>query len=171
MTAASGRTDRDAEEPALASTDGRQSPRALAIARGALRTLLQLGLRGLPEVELANGRRADLMAVSEAGEIWIIEIKSSVEDFRSDQKWAEYRPFCDRLLFAVDREFPQDLIPADAGLIVADRFGGELLRRSAAHPLSAQRRKALMLRFARIAAGRLMSLADPGHRLDLPPRA
>ena len=77
------------------------------------------------EVSLANGRRADIAAVAESGEIWIVEIKSSIEDFRTDQKWPEYRDYCDRLFFAVAPAFPNEILPADAGLIIADRYGGE----------------------------------------------
>lgn len=55
------------------------------------------------EVSLANGRRADIAAVAASGEIWIVEIKSSIEDFRTDQKWPEYRDYCDRLFFEIGR--------------------------------------------------------------------
>jgi hypothetical protein len=103
--------------------DGRQSQAALDIARGTRRLLLSHNLASLPEVSLANGRRADITALSDRGEIWIVEIKSCVDDFRADNKWPEYREFCDRLFFAVAPDFPQQMLPPDTGLIVADRFG------------------------------------------------
>jgi hypothetical protein len=150
--------------------DGRQSERAVAIARGTSRALAIRGYRAIPEVSLASGRRADLMAIDEAGWIWIVEIKSSVEDFRSDGKWPEYRAWCDRLLFAVSPEFPRELIPEDTGLIIADRYGAEVVREASEHRLAGARRKALLLRFARVAAGRLMSLADPEAAFEPLPR-
>lgn len=150
--------------------DGRQSPRALDIARGATRTLAALGFRIIPELSLADGRRADLFGVDETGNIWIAEIKSSLEDFRSDSKWPDYRAWCDRLLFAVAPDFPVNVLPADTGLLLADRYGGELVRPAPEHRLAPARRKALLLRFARVAAGRLMTLTDPAAAYEPMPR-
>ena len=141
--------------------DGRQSEAALAIARGSMRLLRAHGLAALPEVTLASGRRADLFAVSEAGEIWIVEIKSSVADFAADQKWPEYREWCDRLFFAVAPDFPIDILPEDTGLILADRYGGEIVRPAPEHRLAGSRRKTLTLRLARIGALRMQALSDP----------
>ena len=104
------------------------------------------------------------MALSEGGEIWIIEIKSSVEDFRADQKWPEYRDFCDRFFFAIETSFPRDLIPDSVGLILADRFGGEVVRPAPAHKLVAPRRKAILTLFARTAGQRLHTALDPDMR-------
>jgi hypothetical protein len=155
------------EMPAIAGLiDGRQSQAASDIARGTRRLLLSHNFASLPEVSLANGRRADITALSERGEIWIVEVKSSVDDFRADNKWPEYREFCDRLFFAVGPDFPQELLPADTGLIVADRFGGELLRDAPVHAIAAARRKALVNRLARLGAMRLLGLADPELHLD-----
>jgi hypothetical protein len=138
-------------------------PRDLAkeLARGTSRALAQLGYASLLEVPLANGRRADLMALSRDGMLLIVEVKSSVVDFRSDRKWPEYREFCDRLGFAVPAAFPQQLIPEECGLIVADPFGALILRDGASVPLAGARRRALTIRFARLAAGRLTRLLDP----------
>ncbi len=146
--------------------DGRQSPAALDIARGTRRLLLSHNLASLPEVSLANGRRADLVALSDRSEIWIVEIKSSVEDFRADNKWPEYREFCDRLFFAVGPEFPLELLPDDTGLIIADRFGAEFMREAPLHAIVAARRKAFVTRLARLGAMRLLGLADPELHLD-----
>jgi hypothetical protein len=157
------------EAPAVL-LDGRQSARARDIARGACRALSLRGFRAIPEHSLADGRRADLMALNDAGEIWIVEIKSSLVDFRTDNKWPDYRAWCDRLLFAVAPDFPQAVLPDDTGLILADRYGGEILRDGPEHRLAAARRKALTLRFARVAAGRLMTLADPEAALEPLPR-
>ncbi len=145
----------------LESPDGRQSQRAIEISRGTSRLLAGYGLRAIPEVTLPNGRRADLLAVGETGDICIVEVKSSIEDFRVDQKWPDYRDFSDRFFFAVAPDFPREILPADTGLIIADRYGGEIIREAPEHRLAAARRKALTLRFARIAAGRLMTIADP----------
>ena len=146
--------------------DGRQSPAAAAIARGTRRLLLSLGFATLTELPLANGRRADIVAMSDRGEIWIVEIKSSVADFRSDAKWPQYAEYCDRLLFAVDREFPLDILPAETGLIVADAYGAELLRPAPPLQMAGARRKAMLLRFARAAALRLHGLSDPELGLE-----
>jgi len=128
---------------------------AAAIAQGVLRLLHDHGYAGVTEMTLANGRRADVAAIGPAGEIVIVEIKSSVADFRSDQKWPEYRPFCDRFYFAVGQAFPSDLIPEDTGLIIADAYGGAIIREPDIEKLAAARRKAVTLRFARLAAARL----------------
>jgi hypothetical protein len=146
--------------------DGRQSKAASAIARGASRCLLAHGFAKLPELTLANGRRADLVAIGTTGRIWIIEIKSSVADFRADQKWQDYRDYCDRYYFAVAPDFPIDILPADAGLIIADTYGGEIARHPVEHPLSGARRKEITLRFARAAALILHAIADPGLELE-----
>ncbi len=150
--------------------DGRQSVRARDISRGAQRALAMRGFRAVPELVLADGRRADLAAIDEAGNVWIVEIKSSLEDFRTDSKWPDYRAWCDRLLFAVAPGFPQEVLPADTGLILADRYGGEIIREAPEHRLTAARRKAVTLRLARVAAGRLMTLADPASALEPVPR-
>jgi hypothetical protein len=141
--------------------DGRQSERALVIRRGTLRLLASLDFYALPEVTLASGRRADLVAVSRAGEIWIVEIKSSREDLRVDTKWPEYRHFCDRLYFATLPDVDADLFPEEAGLIIADAFGGEVVREAPPHLLPAATRKALLVRLARMGAARLTHLSDP----------
>ncbi len=153
-----------------ALVDNRQSEKAAEICRGVMRVLAQHELTGLIEVTLANGRRADIMALSPAGTIWIVEIKSSVTDFQVDQKWPEYRDYCDALFFGVATDFPQEILPADTGLIVADRFGGEIIRPAPEHRLSPARRKALTLHYARLAAARLSSAFDPHARFEPLPR-
>jgi hypothetical protein len=150
-------------EPDVAE-DGRPTPTALDICRGVARLLHAHQMATVSEVSLANGRRADLVAIASGGEIWIVEIKSSVEDFRADHKWPEYRAFCDRLFFAVGPAFPRDILPADAGLIVADRYGGAVVREAAKHRLSGARRKALTLRLVHTAATRLQAVLDPEIR-------
>jgi hypothetical protein len=141
--------------------DGRQSAQAFDICRGVARLLRSHAMAGVPEVSLANGRRADLAAVDGAGEIWIVEIKSSVEDFRADAKWPEYRDFCDRLFFAVAPVFPREILPPDTGIIVADRYGGEIVRAAPEHKLAPARRKAMTLRVLHTAAWRLQAALDP----------
>lgn len=141
--------------------DGRQSAAALAIARGARRMLATLGMASVTELTLASGRRADIVAISDKGEIWIVEIKSSIADFRADSKWPEYEAFCDRLLFAVAPDFPVEILPAETGLMLADLYGAEIVRPAPCKPLPGARRKAMTLRIARAAALRLHEVADP----------
>jgi hypothetical protein len=141
--------------------DLRQSPTALAVARGTQRLLTSLGLNCVSELSLPSGRRADLVALGAGGDIWIVEIKSSIADFRADQKWQDYREHCDRLFFATTMEVPCEIFPADTGLIVADAFGAQIVCEAPEHRLHASTRKSMMLMFARAAARRLQSLADP----------
>src|SRR5438105_11499292 len=131
------------------------------LARGTCRALQQLGYASLVEFPLVNRRRADILALGKRGDLMIIEIKSSVADFRADRKWASYREFADRLYFAVPNDFPALVIPEECGLIVADPFGAALLRDCALTPLAGARRRALTLRFARTAASRLRRQLDP----------
>jgi hypothetical protein len=147
--------------PSSVPVDGRQSATALMVSRGTQRLLVTLGMSCLSELPLASGRRADLVAVGGDGAIWIVEIKSSVEDFRTDRKWPDYRMHCDRLFFATAPHVPPDIFPEEVGLIVADGYGGELMRAAPEHRLHATTRKTLLLAFARTAALRLQSLADP----------
>src|SRR5262245_45403975 len=149
------------DQPIEFPVDGRQSPTALAVARGTQRLLVALGHACVCELPLASGRRADLVALRHDGELWIVEIKSSIEDFRVDQKWPEYRLHCDRLYFATAAHVPAEIFPLDAGLIVADAYGGELMREAPEHRLHAATRRSMMLAFARAAARRLQALADP----------
>lgn len=136
--------------------------RAAEICRGTLRLMAELGYYGVTEMTLANSRRADIAAIGPAGDIWMIEIKSSIQDFRSDSKWPEYMDYCDRLSFAVAADFPQELIPRETGLIVADAFYGAVVREAPETRLVPARRKAVTLRFARLAAARLTSVHDTG---------
>jgi hypothetical protein len=124
------------------------------VTRGAAKLLVALGYAPLAEVGLPNGRRADLMAVGPKGEIVIVEVKSSLEDYRCDRKWGEYMPYCDAFYFAVAPEFPREILPEGPGLIVADGFGGAVLVDAPVEPLAPARRKALTLAFARLAAMR-----------------
>lgn len=142
--------------------DGRQSERAAEIQRGVCRFLRQMGHSVVTELPLSSGHRADVVALGRTGELWITEIKSSLADFQSDGKWGEYRAHCDRLFFAVATDFPVDVLPQDTGLILADRFGAEMMRDAPEHKLAGGRRKAVTLRFARFAALRLQTVIDPG---------
>ena len=142
--------------------DLRQSPTALRVQRGVMRFLRNAhDFCCYAEVPLANGRRADVLAVGPKGEVWIVEIKSSIEDFRVDRKWPEYRFSCDRLFFASHAGVPEAIFPDDAGLILADAYGAEFLREAPEHRLAAATRKAMLVRFAQAAAHRLHGLVDP----------
>lgn len=151
--------------PLLLPEDGRQSAAALEIRRGASRLLRAHGFAAVPEMTLASGRRADIIGLSDAGVIVIVEVKSSIEDFRADGKWPEYRDYCDRLYFAVAPGFPVEILPEDTGLILADRYGGEMVRAAPELKLAAARRKALTIRIARTAAHRLHAAMDPSIAL------
>ena len=148
--------------------DGRQSPAAAAIARGVVRMMSGLAHASINELPLASGLRADVATLAPDGRIWIIEIKSSVIDFKTDQKWTGYLDYCDAFYFAVQPGFPLELLPPDHGVIVADRFGGTILRDGDIRPpLAAGRRKAMTLRIARIAARRLSAALDPGLKFEI----
>jgi hypothetical protein len=136
--------------------DGRQSARAMMVRKGLQILMHDMRHAILPELVLANGRRADLATVSEKGEVWIVEIKTSIEDFRSDRKWPDYRGYCDRLFFATHQEVPLDIFPEECGLFVSDGYGAHLLREAPEHKLAPASRKAMMLNFSRAAAHRLM---------------
>lgn len=132
------------------------------IARGACRYLRKsLDFVCVEELTLTTGRRVDIMAIGPKGELWVVECKSSRADFNADSKWGEYLDWCDRYFWAVDSDFPLDLLPEDTGLIMADAYGGELIRMGPETRLSGARRKALTLRIARNAMGRLQDLRDP----------
>jgi hypothetical protein len=141
--------------------------RALLIRRAAARLCLRLGWAPLHEVPLPSGRRADILALRPDGCFACIEVKSGPRDFLTDLKWQDYRAFSDELFFAVDVDFPRELLPAETGLIVAAGLEAELLREAPPHPLAGARRRALMHRFALLAAGRLAMIEDPAGVADL----
>ncbi|MDJ0946474.1 MAG: MmcB family DNA repair protein [Kiloniellales bacterium] len=136
---------------------------ARAVARGVCRLLGELGQASLTEFTLRTGRRVDVIGLAGDGLITVVEIKSSLADFRADQKWPDYLEFCDRFYFAVPAAFPREVLPVDQGLMVADAYGAEILRPSAElATLAGARRRSVILRFAQTAAGRLQGLTDPG---------
>jgi len=146
----------------------------MLVRRGVQRLMIRLRVSVLPEIPLVSGRRADLLCLSEKGEFTIVEIKSSIEDFRVDRKWPDYRLHCDRLYFATHPGVPTEIFPECCGLILSDGYGAEILREAPEERLSAATRKALTLRFARIASDRLLRaewsanpfLTDGGLALD-----
>ena len=113
------------------------------LARGAARHLTSLGYASIEEFVPSRGLRVDLMALGPKGELWIVECKSSREDFTSDDKWQNYLSWCDRYFWAVDAEFPTEILPDEHGLIIADAYDGEMIRNGPCVPLAAARRKAL----------------------------
>ena len=127
------------------------------VTRGAARLFVALGYAPLLEVGLPNGRRADLMAIGPRGQIAVAEVKSGLPDFRTDQKWSDYSPFCDSFYFAVGPDFPFAVLPEGPGLIVADAFDGAVIREAPLAALTGARRKALTIAFARLAAGRVLA--------------
>jgi hypothetical protein len=145
--------------------DLRQSPTALRVQRGVMRLLRQAhDFCCFAEVPLANGRRADVLGLGPQGEIWIVEIKSSLIDFQVDRKWPLYKEFCDRFFFAKPPELDPDIFPRDEGLIAADGHDAAVLRMAGHAPMAGSRRKAMLLKLARLGADRIHTLMDP---LDL----
>jgi hypothetical protein len=138
------------------------------LARGVSRMLRDCDFAPLLEFSPAPGLRVDVMALGPRGEIWIVECKSSRVDFAADRKWTGYLAWCDRFYWAVDPGFPVDILPDGAGLIFADAYGAEIARQPADTPLPSPRRRALALRFARAAAGRLGLVLDPAPGLAAP---
>ncbi|HYD99249.1 MAG TPA: MmcB family DNA repair protein [Alphaproteobacteria bacterium] len=136
------------------------------LTRGIRRHLKALGLASLAEFSLANGRRADILAIGADCKLTIVEVKSSLADYRADQKWQDYLPHCDHFYFAVESSFPLELIPDEVGLMVGDEFGAEILRPSIERPLPAARRRKLMLEFGWLAASRLHRIEDPALGLE-----
>lgn len=135
--------------------------RTTAVRRAAGRLCRAHGWAPLHEVALPNGRRADILALTPDGRFVCVEVKSGAPDFLADAKWPEYREYADALYFAVDEDFPLALIPPDVGLIGTAGLEAAVLREAPAHPLPPARRRALLQRFAMLAACRLENLADP----------
>lgn len=142
--------------PVSGIEDGRQSDRALMVRKGVQILLNDMGHSVLAELPLKSGRRADLISLSPKGEIWIVEIKSSIEDFRVDKKWPDYRQHCDRLFFASHADVPLDIFPEDCGFFLSDGYGAHLIREAPEHRLAPAARKSIMLSYGRVAARRLM---------------
>jgi len=142
------------------------------VARGVSRLLIQEGFSPILEFTLANGRRLDVAALGPDGTMLGVEIKVAVPDLKGDLKWPDYLEFCELFYFAIPPDFPEELVPESTGLIVADRFGGAIIRPSPIATLHASRRKAVTLRFAKVAAERLASVielaADPRGFAVLP---
>lgn len=136
------------------------------LARGVARALRSMDFVTVEELVPGPGLRVDLMALGPKGEIWIVECKSSRADYLSDQKWQGYLEWCDRFFWAVDVEFPTEILPQETGLILADAFDAEILRMAPEAPLASARRKVMVNKFARHAASRLQSLRDPGLGLS-----
>ncbi len=132
------------------------------LARGVSRHLRQHGFVSIEEFSPDRGLRVDVMALGPKGELWVVECKSSRADFQSDSKWQGYLDWCDRYFWAVDQDFPTELLPAETGLIIADSYDAEILRMGPEDRLAGARRKALMLKFAQHAARHLQGWRDPG---------
>ncbi|HBZ44715.1 MAG TPA: DNA repair protein MmcB-related protein [Maritimibacter sp.] len=140
------------------------------LARGVARHLAVHDFFCLEEFVPARGLRTDLYAVGPKGEIWVVECKSSRADFMSDGKWQGYLEYCDRFFWAVDQDFPVELLPDETGLIIADGYDAEILRMGPETKLAPARRKKLTLKFARDGARRLQSYRDPGVAAFREPR-
>lgn len=133
---------------------------AADVARGVSRLLLQQGYSPILEFTLANGRRLDVAALGADGTLLGVEIKVALADLRGDAKWPEYLEYCEHFYFAIPPDFPDEHVPPSTGLIVADRYGGAIIRPATPAAVHASRRKAVTLRFAKVAADRLASVLD-----------
>lgn len=131
------------------------------ITRGVIRLMNDLGFAPLTEFKLTNKRRVDVAALNRDGQFVVVEVKSSIADFRADSKWQEYLKFCDYFYFAVDTDFPRDRIPDDCGLIIADAYEATIIRPADEFPMNGNRRRTQTLRFARTGAQRLSGRGDP----------
>lgn len=147
-------------EPGLTPRAGLPRP-GQRLAQGVARLMQSLDFAALTEVTPRPGLRVDVMALGPAGEVWVIECKSSRADFTSDSKWQGYLDWCDRFFWAVPVDFPRDILPAGGGVILADDWGADILSMPDPHPLSPARRRALTLRFARMAAFRQQGMSPP----------
>ncbi|WP_116131440.1 MmcB family DNA repair protein [Tropicimonas sp. IMCC34043] len=132
------------------------------LARGTCRHLAGLGFVTVEELVPCPGLRVDVMALGPKGELWVVECKSSRADYAADHKWQGYLEWCDRFFWAVDSDFPVDLLPDETGLILADAYDAEILRMGPETRLAGARRKVMTQKFARHAARRLQALRDPG---------
>jgi hypothetical protein len=148
--------------PAPSLPDGLPPLPGQRLQRGVTRGLRALDFVCVEELVPAPGLRVDVMALGPRGEVWVVECKSGRADFRADRKWQGYLDWCDRFFWAVDANFPADLLPAGSGLILADPHDAEVVRMAPETPLSGARRKVVLRTFARAAAGRLQLLRDPG---------
>ncbi|MEQ9559333.1 MAG: MmcB family DNA repair protein [Rhodospirillales bacterium] len=126
------------------------------VTRGVVRLLWRMGFSPLTEFTLTSNRRVDVAGLDRQGRFLFVEVKSSTEDFRADGKWHDYLDFCDWFYFAVPPGFPQDILPVDAGLIIADAHDGAILRSADEVPVNGNRRRKQTLTFARAAADRLV---------------
>ena len=135
------------------------------LARGVSRHLASLGFACIEEFVPARGLRVDVLALGPKGELWVVECKSGLADFRGDGKWQNYLEWCDRYFWAVDSEFPVEVLPAETGLIIADGYDAEVIRMGPESKLASARRKKMTLKFAVHAARRLQGLRDPGAAL------
>jgi hypothetical protein len=151
----------------MAAADRARAERTKLVRKAAARLCLRLGWVPLHEVRLANGRRADILALQPGGGFVCIEVKSGVQDYLADGKWSDYQPFCDQFFFAVDADFPLGILPPESGLIVCAGLEAEVIREPLAVRLAPARRKALLERFAWLAAGRLAAVEDPAGVADL----
>lgn len=145
-----------------ADASGEAQPDATDIARGSVRLLDTMGFRALTEMRLASGRRVDAIGLDGRGRFAIVEVKSSLADLRADEKWPEYLPYCDWYYFAVAPDFRLDALPGDTGVIIADRYGGEVVRPSAVAPMDGAVRRRQTLLFAHTASARLSRLLESG---------
>lgn len=132
------------------------------LARGVSRHLRSHGFVSIEEFVPSRGLRVDVMGLGPKGEVWVVECKSSRADFQTDSKWQGYIDWCDRYFWAVDMDFPTDLLPTDTGLIIADSYDAEIIRMAPEDKLAPARRKVLIQKFATHAARRLQAYRDPG---------
>jgi hypothetical protein len=143
---------------------------AAEVARGVSRLLIQEGYSPILEFTLPNGRRLDVAALGPGGEMLGVEIKVALADLRGDNKWPEYLEYCDLFYFAIPPDFPQEHVPAQTGLMIADRYGGAIVKPAETQSLHASRRKSVTLSFAKVAAERLVAMMEAVTMAAMPNR-
>ncbi|MBD9528616.1 MmcB family DNA repair protein [Paracoccus sp. PAR01] len=148
-------------DPAIIPDDLPTARPGQRLQRGVARMLTALGHAALPEFVPVGGLRVDVISISPKGEIWVVECKSCRADFIGDRKWQGYLDYCDRFFWAVDTDFPDDLLPEDCGLIRADSWGAELLRMAPEVRLAGARRSRILRDIARVSTARLLAMTDP----------
>ncbi len=84
----------------------------------------------------------------------------ALADLRCDTKWPDYLDYCDLFDFAIPPDFPPEHVPHQTGLMVADRYGGEIVKPAEAQTLHASRRKAVTISFANVAATRHSAILE-----------
>ena len=90
---------------------------------------------GLPiDKDWTKSLRADLMEVTKENRLIIYEVKSSMADYRSDNKWQGYLKHCELLYFIAPTKVAKVIkeeTPSNVGVYATNEFGYSQCLRSA----------------------------------------